>query len=76
MGQTEQSLDPGLPLGFRIVDESLCIERVYNKNHKSLLGAKLFAIEGVDITELLHSQVNLKGYDNKFHNLVNRFSSI
>jgi hypothetical protein len=74
--QSEQSSDPGLPFGFRIIDESLCVDRVYNKSHESLFGAKLLAIEGIDIDELLHRQGNLQGYDNKYHNLVNLTKSI
>ncbi len=74
--QSEQSSDPGLAFGFRIIDESLCVDRVYNKNHESLFGAKLLAIEGVDIDELLHRQGNLQGYDNKYHNLVNLTTNI
>jgi hypothetical protein len=76
IGQSEQSSDPGLPFVFRIIDESLYVDRVYNKNHESLFGAKLLAIEGVDIDELLHRQGNLQGYDNKYHNLVNLTKNI
>jgi hypothetical protein len=74
--QSKQSFAPGLPFGFRIVGELLCVDRVYNKNHESFFGAKLLAIEGVDINELLHRQGNLRGYDNKYHNLMNLTKNI
>ncbi len=71
---------PGLPLGFRIVDESLVVAAApesgaapsgaAGSRGRDLLGAALVAIEGVPMHELVERQNNLRGIENVYGTLA------
>jgi hypothetical protein len=69
--ENQQNPEPGLPIGFNIVEEILYVDSVYNKAHEPLLGAKLISVEGVPFAELKEHQKKTWGYDNEYANLRN-----
>ena len=70
LGQRQQASRPGLPLGFDIVEQSLYVARVIDKNDEFLLGALLFSVEGVYFQELVERQGRLSGWDNEYQRLT------
>jgi hypothetical protein len=67
---------PGIPLGFKAVDKSLCVSQVYREEDRELFGTRLTSIEGVSLANLLKRQGNLKGFDNIYQNLINLIDSL
>jgi hypothetical protein len=61
---------PGLPLSFKIIDESLVVDGVVHKDYSDLRGALLLAVEGVSLPELLRRQNNLRGIENVYGTLA------
>jgi len=55
-----------LPLGFRIVEELLVVDRVAQQQQAPLLGARLVAIEDVPLAELIARQGKLRGFENLY----------
>lgn len=66
----------GLPFGFEIVEDDIYIARVYQDDHKPLIGARISRVEGVSIVELVNRQGGLKGFENRFGNLINLVESL
>ncbi len=60
---------PGLPLDFRVVEKDFVVARVYDEAQRPLLGARLVAIDGVMLAELVERQAGLRGWDNPYSNL-------
>ena len=68
---TGYSTDPrpdGLPLRFKVVDESLVIVGI-QESHRQLLGSRLVYVGGVPLADLAARQRRLEGIDNQFHAL-------
>lgn len=61
---------PGLPLSFKIIDESLAVDSAVHKDNANLLGAVLIAVEGISLQELLTRQDNLRGIENVYGTLA------
>ena len=59
----------GLPLRFRVVEQSLVVAGVAREEHRGLLGSRLVSVEGVPLRELLDRQRQLRGIDNPYHGL-------
>jgi hypothetical protein len=59
----------GVPLGFGIVEQSLYVAGVPDKEDSDLLGALLVSVEGVPVAELCERQEQLRGTENKYHAL-------
>lgn len=66
----------GIPLGFGIVEEHLYVAKVYNEEHKTLLGSKLVSIEGIPFYEIVRRQGNLSGWDNEYQRLTKLCSNL
>jgi len=74
--ESRKPSSPGLALDFNIVESKLYVAGVYDENHKSMLGATLFSIEGVSFAELVERQASLRGCDNEHHKLANLSKSL
>jgi len=61
---------PGLPLDFKIIDESLAVARAVHKDNTNLRGALLLGVEGVPLPELVQRQNNLRGIENVYGTLA------
>jgi hypothetical protein len=61
--------DRRLPLSFRIVDGELYVDSVAAGAHTDLLGARLRAVEGVDVATLTDRVASLYGVENDTHGL-------
>ena len=61
---------PGLPLAFKIIDESLAVAGAVRKDDTSLRGAVLLSVESVAISELVQRQNNLRGIENVYGTLA------
>ena len=59
-----------LPVGFRIVDEQLVVDRVATQQQAPLLGARLLALEGVPLADLMARQGRLRGVENRYGELA------
>lgn len=59
-----------LPLGFKILDEQLVVDRVARQEQVPLLGARLVAMEGVPLAELITRQGRLRGLENLYGRLA------
>ena len=59
----------GLPLRLRVVEQSLVVSGVAREEDRGWLGARLAAVEGVPLEELLVRQRKLRGIDNPYHAL-------
>jgi hypothetical protein len=60
----------GLPLTFKIIDESLAVDSAMLKNNTDLRGALLLKVEGIPLSELVRRQNNLRGIENVFGTLA------
>ncbi|HZO75001.1 MAG TPA: hypothetical protein VFB60_22530 [Ktedonobacteraceae bacterium] len=58
-------------LDWEIVEEQFYVAAVYREEDRSLLGARLKAVEGIAFAELVERMKHLKGYDNAYWNLIN-----
>ena len=67
---------PGLPIEFKVIEETLYVSRVYNEIHKPLLGSILIRLEDIPLFELLDRQKKLEAYENKYENLSNLSKSL
>jgi hypothetical protein len=74
--EAKKSQRPGIPLQFRVIEKTLYVSGVYQKDHKKLLGAKLISVSGISISILLKRQANLKGFDNTYQNLTNLMDNL
>jgi len=61
---------PGLPLTFKIIDETLVVDSAVRKDNSDLRGALLIAVEGHSLQELLKRQNNLRGIENVYGTLA------
>ena len=68
--QTSSPPRPGLPLRFKIIDESLAVTGDVRKNDTNLRGAILLGVEGVPLRELVQRQNNLRGIENVYGTLA------
>lgn len=68
--QTGTPPQPGLPLTFKIIDESLAVAGDVHKDGKSLRGALLLSVENVSISELVQLQNNFRGIENVYGTLA------
>jgi hypothetical protein len=68
--QTGAPPRPGLPLSFKIIDESLAVAGDVRKDDTSLRGALLVNVEGVPLSELLERQDGLRGIENVYGTLA------
>jgi len=68
--RTSAPTQPGLPLTFKIIDESLAVTSVMHKDGKDLRGALLLDVEGVPLQELVQRQNNLRGIENVYGTLA------
>jgi hypothetical protein len=59
----------GVPLRFDIVEQSLYVSGVPDKEDRDLLGALLVSVEGVPLAELCERQERLQGTENRYHAL-------
>lgn len=55
-----------LPIGFRVAEEQLVVDRVAEQQQAALLGARLIAMEGVPLAELVERQGRLRGVENRY----------
>ncbi len=60
----------GLPLTFKIIDESLAVAVAVRKDNKDLRGALLLNVEGIPLSELVHRQNSLRGIENVYGTLA------
>lgn len=68
--QTSAPTRPGLPLTFKIIDESLAVADAARKDNTSLRGALVLGVEGVSLPELIERQNNLRGMENVYGTLA------
>ena len=68
--QTRAPQQPGLPLTFKIIDESLAVDSILRKDNSDLRGAVLLSVEGVSLPDLLQRQNNLRGIENVYGTLA------
>jgi hypothetical protein len=68
--QTGDAPRPGLTVPFRIIDESLAVSDPVRKDNVDLYGARLLAVEGVPLQELIQRQNNLRGVENVYGTLA------
>jgi hypothetical protein len=61
--------DRRLPLSFRVVGDGLYVDSVADDAHRHLLGARLAAVEGVDVATLADRVAGLYGVENDYHGL-------
>jgi hypothetical protein len=66
----EGQSSPGLPLELKIIEQGLYVAGVYGHAHKHLLGARLVAIEGIALPELLRRQSRERGLENFYTRLA------
>jgi hypothetical protein len=66
----EGQSSPGLPLELKIIEQSLYVAGVYGHAHEHLLGARLVAIEGVPLPELLLRQSRDRGLETLYTRLA------
>jgi len=59
----------GLPLRFRVVEQSLVVAGVSREQDRGWLGSRLLSVEGVPLGDLLDRQRRLRGIDNPYHGL-------
>ena len=59
----------GIPLLFYVVEESLYVAAVVDEEHRELLGAKLEAVEGIELGELVNRMRQYYGADNLYGTL-------
>jgi len=60
----------GIPLLFHVVQQELYVAAVLEENHRQYLGARLRAVEGVGIDELVRRTQAYYGADNVYGTLV------
>jgi hypothetical protein len=68
--QADGAPRPGLPLAFKIIDESLAVADEVRKDGLDLRGARLEAVEGIPLAELVRRQNNLRGIENIYGTLA------
>lgn len=56
----------GVPLRFKIVEQSLYVEGVPGEAYRDLIGALLVSVEGVPLDELCQRQEQLEGTENEY----------
>jgi len=60
----------GVPLRFDIVEQSLYVAGVPDKEDSDLIGALLVSVEGVPLAELYERQTRLQGTENEYNTLL------
>jgi hypothetical protein len=68
--QTNASTRSGLPLTFKIIDESLAVAGDVRKDNTSLRGGLLLEVDGIPLQELIQLQNNLRGIENVYGTLA------
>jgi hypothetical protein len=68
--ETEAMQPLSLPLDFRIVEQQLVVDRVADRRHEPLLGARLVALQGVPVAELLLRQAGIRGMENIYGHMA------
>lgn len=68
--QSDASKRPGLPLTFKIIDESLAVTNAVYKDNTDLRGAFLLAVEGLPLDKLVQRQDSLRGIENVYGTLA------
>jgi len=68
--QTGTPPQPGLPLTFKIIDESLAVAGDLRKENTTLRGALLLSVESVPILELVRRQNDFRGIENVYGTLA------
>jgi len=61
---------PGLPFQFKIIEKGIVAVTVPDYKYKDFLGARLTAVEGVSIDELMLRQSRLRGIENQYGELA------
>jgi len=61
--------DRRLPLSFRVVGDELYVNSVAAEAHTDLLGARLYAVEDIDVATLTDRVASLYGIENDSHGL-------
>ena len=61
---------PGIPLSFKIIDESLVVASAVRKDDTDIRGALLVAVDEVPLQELVQRQNNLRGIENVYGTLA------
>jgi hypothetical protein len=59
----------GVPLLFKVVEESLYVAGIPDQEHEDLIGSLLVSVEGVPLAELCERQRRLQGTENQYHAL-------
>lgn len=57
----------GLPFTFGSVEKTIYVDKVYSREHRHLLGAKLESVEGIPIREIMDRLYCLQGIENDYH---------
>ena len=60
-----------IPLYFKVIEKKLYVSGVMDSAHLDLLGSVLVSVEGVEVSDLLLRQSQLRGCDNEFQVLRN-----
>ena len=68
--QTNAEPQAGLPLTFKIIDESLAVASAARKDNTDLRGALLLSVEGIPLSELIRRQNSLRGIENVYGTLA------
>ncbi len=55
-----------LPIGFRVAEGQLVVDRVATQQQAPLLGARVLAMEGVPLAEIVARQGRLRGVENRY----------
>ncbi len=64
---TDDRTPGGVPLRFDIVEQTLYVVGVFEKEHRDLIGTTLVSVEGVLLAELCERQRRLQGAENQYH---------
>jgi hypothetical protein len=58
----------GVPLGLKVVEESLVVMRIERPN-EAMLGSRLVSVQGIPLADLVARQRRMEGIDNQYHAL-------
>lgn len=63
------TVDGRLPVGWKVVGETLYAAEIYDDEHSDLLGAQLQTVEGIELPELRQRQTSVSSADNRYGDL-------
>ena len=66
----------GLWLEWEVIERELYVAAVYHPDDAELLGARLRAVDGMPVDELLARMGHLQGFDNEYQNLLHLASAL